>query len=126
MQAFKKFLFQELLFTAIISLAAFILFRTLLSEYYISVFWLLLGIIAFLTAIFHYSVLQIQEKLASRFTHRFMMFTGVKMIIYLAFITTYAFMFPEKAKVFLLAFLALYLLYTVFEVILIIRFLKKK
>lgn len=125
MHAFKQFLFLEALFTAILSIIAYILYSTILSEYYVSVFWLLLGLIAILTAIFHYSVVQIQEKQPSRFSTRFMMVTGIKMMVYLIFITGYAFMYPENATNFLISFLILYLLYTIFEVVLVVRFFKK-
>lgn len=126
MQAFKRFLLLEVLFTAFVSLGAYIIFSTVLSEYYVSIFWMLLGLIAILTAIFHYSIVQIQEKQPARFATRFMMVTGLKMMIYLVVITAYAFLNPDKAKTFLISFLILYLVYTVFEVILIVRYLKKR
>jgi hypothetical protein len=125
MQAFKKFLFLEILFTAVLSLVAYILFTTLLSEYYLPVFWILLGLIATLTAIFHYSIVQVQENQPARFSTRFMMITGIKMMVYLIFITAYAFMNPENAAKFLISFLVLYLLYTILEVVLVVRYFKR-
>jgi hypothetical protein len=126
MQAFKRFLLLEVLFTAFVSLGAYVIFSTIFSEYYLSVFWILLGLVAILTAVFHYSIVQIQEKQPVKFATRFMMVTGIKMMIYLVFITSYAFLNPDKAKAFLISFLILYLLYTVFEVILIVRYLKRR
>jgi len=126
MKAFKQFLITEILFTVALSLIAYLVFSTFLSNYYLSVFWILLGLISFLTAIFHYSILQIQQKQPSRFATRFMMVTGIKMMVYLVFITSYAFIFPEKATRFLVSFLVLYLLYTIFEVFLIVRYFKKQ
>lgn len=126
MQAFKRFILGELLFTALVALAAYIVFFTFLPQYYLGVFWVLLAIIAILTAIFHYSIIQVQEKQPGQFATRFMMVTGIKMMIYLAFITSYAFMNPEKAARFLISFLILYLLYTLFEVFSVIRYLKKR
>lgn len=124
MQAFKRFLFREILFTAALSLGAYVLFSTVLSEYYLPVFWILLVLIATLTAIFHYSIVQIQEKQPARFSTRFMMITGIKMMVYLVGITAYAFIYPENAAKFLISFLTLYLLYTIFEVVLIVRYFK--
>ncbi len=126
MQALKRFLISELLFTLLIAVIAYLLFNTILVEYYLPVFWVLLGIIALLTGVFHYSVVQIQENKSSKFSQKFMMVTGIKMMIYLVFITSYSFMNPEKATSFLISFFVLYLLYTVFEVFLIVRYLKKK
>ncbi len=126
MQDFKRFLLRELLFTISIAGIAFLLFGSLLADYYLPIFWIMLGVIALLTGIFHYSLIQIQENKSSRFSQRFMMISGIKMMIYLVFITSYAFMNPEKATSFLISFFILYLLYTVFEVILSVRYLKKK
>ncbi len=126
MQAFKRFLLGELLFTAIVALVAYIVFFSFLPQYYLGVFWVLLTLIAMLTAIFHYSIVQVQEKQPGKFATRFIMVTGIKMMIYLVFITSYAFMNPEKAARFLISFLILYLLYTLFEVFSIVRYLKKR
>lgn len=126
MNVFKKFIFSEIIFTVIVAAIALLLFKTVLSAFYLPVFWFLIGIIALLTAIFHYSIIQIQDKGASKFANRFMMVSGIKMMIYLAIITSYSFLFPEKAKVFLITFFILYILYTFFEISLILRYLKRK
>ena len=126
MRAFRNFVFREFVFAAILGLIAFVLFQTILKEYYLPVFWILFGIITVFTAGFHYSVLLVSEKETSKFTSKFMMVSGIKMIIYLIIIVYYAFSFPEKASIFLISFFILYLLYTVFEVLLIVNYFKKK
>ena len=126
MRAFRNFVLREFVFAAILGLTAFFLFQTVLKDYYLPVFWILFGIITVFTAGFHYSVLQVSEKETSKFSSKFMMVSGIKMIIYLVIIVFYAFSFPEKAKIFLISFFVLYLLYTVFEVILIVNYFNKK
>jgi len=126
MNAFRKFLIRELIFALIIAIISYVLFQTVLKEYYLPVFWLLFGIITIFTAVFHLSVLQVSDKSSAKFSSKFMMVSGIKMIVYLMLIVYYAFSFPEKAKTFLISFFILYLLYTVFEVFLIVRYLKKK
>lgn len=126
MQNFKKFFFKELVFTISVGIIAFILFNTILKTYYLPIFWILLATIAILTGILHHSILQISEKETSKFTSRFMMVTGIKMMIYLVFITSFVFLYPSQAKIFLISFFILYLLYTIFEVVLIVLYLKKK
>ena len=126
MRAFRNFVFRELIFAATLGLIALVLFQTVLKEYYLPVFWILFGIITVFTAVFHYSVLRVSEKETSKFTPKFMMVSGIKMIIYLVIIVYYAFSFPEKARIFLISFFVLYLLYTVFEVLLIVNYFKKK
>ncbi len=126
MRAFRNFIIREFVFSAILGLIAFVLFQTILKEYYLPVFWILFGIITVFTAVFHYSVLLVSEKETSKFTSKFMIVSGIKMIIYLIIIVYYAFSFPDKARIFLISFFVLYLLYTVFEVILIVNYFKKK
>lgn len=124
MKAFKKFIITELVFTSSISILAFVLFQTVLREYYIPVFWMQLGFIAILTGIMHYSILQINEKGAAKFSTKFMTLSGVKMMLYLVLITAYVFLYTSTAKFFLISFFILYALYTAFEVILIVKYLK--
>jgi hypothetical protein len=126
MNAFRKFLIRELIFALILATIAYVLFQTVLKEYYLPVFWLLFGIISMFTAVFHLSVLQVSDKSTAKFSSKFMMVSGIKMMIYLALIVFYAFSFPDKAKIFLISFFILYMLYTVFEVLLIVNFFKKK
>lgn len=122
----KKFLWWELLLTISIGFISLVLFQTVLKNYYFPAFWVLLGVITILTGLFHYSLIHVNEKKSSKFSSRFMMVTGLKMMIYLVFITTYALLNPQKAKIFLISFFILYLVYTVFEVFLIVRYFKKK
>jgi len=126
MQAFKKFIIKELVFTGSIGLIAFVLFKTVMNQFYAPVFWLLLGIISVLTGILHYSILQTGEKTTAKFATKFMAISGIKMMIYLVLITGYVFIYPLTAKFFLISFLILYFLYTSFEVILIVKYLKLK
>jgi len=124
MKAFKTFLIRELILTALVSCIALIVFKTSLKEYYLPIFWGILALVAILSALFHYSVIQVKEKGVTKFSSRFMMVSGVKMIIYLVLIVSYVFSHPENATSFLISFFVLYLIYTVFEVILIVRYLK--
>ena len=83
MHVFRKFVFREFVFAAVLGLIVFVLFQTVLKEYYLPVFWVLLATIAVLTGFLHYSILQVSQKEVSKFTSRFMMVMGMKMMIYL-------------------------------------------
>jgi len=124
MQAFKKFIIKELVFTSSIAIIALFLFQTTLKEYYLPVFWILLGVIALFTGITHFSILQIHDKSAVKFSTKFMTLSGVKMMLYLVVITSYVFLNTSKAKFFLISFFIIYFLYTSFEVFQIVRYLK--
>jgi len=126
MKAFSKFLIKEAILTGFIGIVAFILFQTVLKDYYHAVFWLNLIIIAVLTGILHFSVLKSSDKEHTQFSTRFMSVAGIKMLIYLIFIVVYALFNPGHAKFFLITFLILYFIYSIFEVLLIINFFNKK
>lgn len=126
MQALKKFIIREIVFATILGIVAYVLFQTILKEHYLPVFWILFCLISLFTAIFHLSIIQASNKEFSKFSSKFMMFAGIKMIIYLFIIVFYAFLFPDKAKFFLISFFILYMFFTAFEVIHIVGYFKKK
>jgi hypothetical protein len=126
MKAFKNFLIKEIILTVFLGLIALILFQTVLSSYYHPVFWLNLFIIAVLTGILHFSILKFSTEKHSRFLSRFMMISGIKMMIYLVFIVLFALFNPDYAKFFLITFLILYFIYTFFEVWLVLKIFKQK
>ena len=126
MKAFSKFLIKEAILTGFIGIVAFVLFQTVLKDYYHSVFWLNLIIITVLTGVFHFSVLKSSDKEHTQFSARFMSVAGIKMLIYLIFIVVYALFNPGHAKFFLITFLILYFIYSFFEVFLMIKIFNKK
>ncbi|HAN18900.1 MAG: hypothetical protein A2X13_12110 [Bacteroidetes bacterium GWC2_33_15] len=126
MQVLGKFIIKSIVYTILIFIVSFILFQTVLKSYYLPAFWFLLLFIAGLTIAFHTFLIRISEKELSKFSSNFILISGVKMMIYLVFIIGYSFLNPKHAVIFLISFLVLYVLYTVFEVILIIAFLKRK
>ena len=125
MQMFKKFLFREIAFTIFIAIIAMILFQTVLERYYLPVFWILLAMISILTGALHYSNIRASAQNASKFASGFLLATGIKMMIYLILITSYVLLNPEKASVFLISFFILYILYTIFEVLSILKHIRK-
>jgi hypothetical protein len=124
MQQIQKILIKNVLFTAAIAIVSFILFKTIFSEYSIPVFWVLLLILALATAIIHLVLLKLTDLNISKFFSRFFLVTGIKMIFLLVFIVAYSFLHPKQAVPFLISFLSLYLVFTVFEVLIIIPFFK--
>lgn len=125
MKIYSRFLLKLAILAAVIALIAFVLMQTSYSNFIIPVFWYMLVGMVFLTALMHYSILQINEKSTSNFSSRFMMISGIKMIAYLIFITIYVFSFTSQAKVFLISFFILYFIFTLFEVFQIVIYLKR-
>ncbi len=125
-KALRNFLIKEGILTVSLGFIALILFRTVLATYYHPVFWLNLFVIAVLTGILHFSVLKSRDKEHARFSAQFISISGIKMMVYLVFIVLYAILNPEHAKFFLITFLILYFIYTLFEVILALKIFNKK
>jgi len=125
MQQLQKILIKNALFTSAIALISFVLFRTIFSEYNIPVFWVLLLVLALTTAIIHIVLLKLTDSSSSAFFSRFFLVTGIKMIFLLTFIVAYSFLHPTQAVPFLISFLSLYFVFTVFEVLIIIPFFRK-
>lgn len=126
MQTIPRILIKNLIFSASLALISYILFKTVLTSFALPVFWALLIIFALITVFVHLILIKLTNLNASKFFTRFFLITGIKMIFLLAFIIIYSFLYPHQAVTFLISFLALYLLYSVFEVIVIIPFFKGK
>jgi len=77
------------------------------------------------TFLIHYILVTVSEKDPKRFVGYFMGLTAVKLFGYLIIITVYALIKKEAALGFTLWFLVLYLLYSGFEVVMLLKYLKK-
>ena len=126
MQNISNFLLKNVIFTALIAIISIFLFKTILVNFYLPIFWFLLFGISVVTGIIHFVLIKLAQMDQAKFSNKFILLTGVKMIVFLAFITGYSFLNPGKAVIFLVSFLSLYLIYSFFEVILLVSFFKKK
>jgi hypothetical protein len=77
------------------------------------------------TALIHYVLIKVDEKEPKRFVGYFMGITAIKLFGYLIIITVFALLKKEAALGFTLWFLVLYLLYSGFEVVMLMKHLKK-
>ncbi len=126
MQPIGKILIKNAGFTLIIAVISMTLFKTVFSDYYLPVFWIILFGMALFTAILHIILVKLTSYNISKFSSRFILITGIKMILFLAIIVSYSFLNTNKAVPFLISFLILYILFTTFEVVLILPFFKNQ
>lgn len=77
------------------------------------------------TAFIHYILVKVSEKDPKRFVGYFMGITAIKLFGYLIIIVIYALLKREAALGFTLWFLVLYLLYSGFEVVMLLKHFKK-
>ncbi len=126
MLTFSGFLKSLLLFSALIYLAGFIIFSTVLSDHYLPVFHLL---------VFYFTLLSIAGRLVigktnmqkpGEFNMRYFLVRWTKVLLHIAFIVVYLFINRENILAFVLTFMCGYILYSIFDVYSLNFYLKKK
>lgn len=119
---FKRILF----FSLVILLISTLLFVFVLKPYFLAAY-IVLFLINLIISIIAYSIItkNIHQK-SSNFTKKFISATGIKFIVYLFIYTTYILLYKENAIPFTIAFFALYLAFSVFEITEILKFFKNK
>ncbi len=102
------------------------IFFLVFPQYYLPIMPVLLIYIALLTFGVFYTVLKGLEKNTTRsFNTYFTGANGVKLLLFILFLTVYLFVNAEKALTFSISFLVLYIVYTIFEVRQLVRIVKK-
>ena len=121
----RKFILKICILTFIIAAFSIVLFSTLLRDYYFKTFPLVVVLIAVVTTIGHLWVIRASNQNTLKFTTAFMGSTTLKLIIYLFFMLISLWIDHSQTISFVLTFILLYILFTVFEVLEILRHIKK-
>jgi len=93
--------------------------------FYMPVFPFQALLIAAVTAIGHLWIIRASEQNTIKFTTAFMGSATLKLMVYLFFMLIYLWNDHSNAISFVLTFMILYLIFTVFEVMEVLRFIKK-
>ncbi len=80
---------------------------------------------ASVTLAYHLYMLRVMKRAIRKFTIRFMAATGLKMLFYMIMAGLYLLLFPAQPVPFLLTFFILYLLYTTFEVTVLVYLIRR-
>jgi len=119
--AFKKFLFNLLIFSLILVLLtvllSFIMPEGILSGWIPYLFILFIVV----TAGVYFMTMKMAERSARSFVTGFMAATFIKLFLYFAIIIIYALFVKVEVISFVLTFFIMYLMYTIFEVIMVVR-----
>jgi len=108
-----------------ISGMAILLYQSVLKGYYLSIFPLQFAVVILVTVISHLRLMNSVEQNARRFSTTFLSVMSAKLFIYLFFILICLLVDRSKAINFVVTFLLLYLIFTIFEVIEISNYFKK-
>jgi hypothetical protein len=109
-------------FSIVVVILSFVVSR-LLPKYYLSPALPYIILFFFIvTSIFHFIVLKSSEKKTSNFIRGFMLGTVIKLSIYFSALLIYVLIINKYDAIpFILSFFIYYLIYTIFEIILILR-----
>lgn len=122
----KRFFLKKALYFSLVLIGiSLLLYDTLLKEFYLKAFPLQFGIVALMTVFSHLKLMNASERNPRKFSTTYLSIMSVRLLIYLVFILVCLLIDRTNAVNFVVTFLALYLAFTIFEVIEISNFLKK-
>jgi hypothetical protein len=125
MLSFKSFYIKLAIFS-FFTFLILLLWRNYAADRFQSDFMYALWIFfVLITMIIHVFLVKVAEKDPKRFVGYYMGITAIKLFGYLTIITLYALLKREAALGFTLWFLVLYLLYSGFEVVMLLKHFKK-
>jgi hypothetical protein len=122
----KSFFAKSSFLTLLVFILGAILYSTLLKPYYLDILPVIVILFYLVTNLVHAYLLKISVNSGSRFTSYYLATSFSKMFFYLAVTIIYVFINKEEAKIFLINFLLLYVLYTSIEVVEISKVVRQK
>ena len=120
-----RFSIQGFIIAVILYILGLAAFKNWFPDKYFSGFSGVIILVFGVTVFFHSILIKAAAKQNMAFINKFLAFTGFKLLMYLFFIIGYIFLIGTPPVSFLLTFLLSYLVFTVFEVVSILEFLKK-
>ena len=87
--------------------------------------WLIWAFFIIVTALIHIVLVRSAEQSPRKFITNFMAVSGAKLFVYLMVIVIYALLKGKAALGFVILFLVLYFLYSIFEVVTLLKHFKK-
>ena len=121
-----RFFLQLSVLTIIIGIVGTAFFLTVLKEYYLPIFPVLLIFFALMTASFHVILTRTLEKKPNSFSIVFMGLSAGKLFLMLLLIVVYLILRRETVISFLAGTFMLYMVFTFFEVKTLLRLVKGK
>ncbi len=122
---FKKFAIMAFVFAFLLVAIGYIVFFIIKPELFNLAMPIMLLYVLAITLLSHNKMLKSLEKRAMVFVNIFMMFTGIKLLSYLVFITIVALITTKNLIPFVASFFVVYLVFTIFETNSILKYSKK-
>ena len=122
----KRFFIRICVLFLIICVISQVLFSSIFETYIFPGRIICIGFIWMLTCVSYYWLMTTVHNKPKAFNRVFMVQTTVKLLLYLACLTIYLLIFRQYAIPFIVHFLVVYLVFAVFEVLSILKFIKNK
>ena len=117
----KKFIINIAVISIVLSLTGWLIFSQFIPQYYLPVFPFLLVFFVLTAIAIHAYQLQLAKKDMAKFTRSNMIITFLKLFLYSAVASVYIAIDQQNAKVFVVCFILLYVVFTVFEVLSVLK-----
>jgi hypothetical protein len=117
----KKYIKNLLFVILIIALISWLLFAKFIPQYYLQVFPFVVLFYAVISILIYAYQLLLASKDMGKFSRSIMLVTFLKLILYSAVAILYMVIDRENAKIFVVYFMFLYIVFTVFEVFSLLR-----
>jgi hypothetical protein len=112
----KKFIKNITVISIVLILTGWLIFSQFIPQYYLPVFPFLLVFFVVIAVAIHAYQLQLAKNNMAKFTRSNMLITFLKLFLYSAVAIIYIAVDTKNAKVFVICFLLLYVVFTIFEV----------
>lgn len=122
----KKIIFGLIVISLIIFVLGLVLFKTILDGMYFWFFPFLILFFLIVNAAFFAFFYKSLRKPPAGFIHAFMASIGMKLVLYLILILTYVLTSPKTALVFIITLAVAYILYTSYDLWVMLALLKQK
>ena len=121
----RKFIINSIILTVIIALTGLLIFTTFLARYYLPVFPILLLFFLLINVIIHSLLVFSSGKKKIKFETAYTLSFFIKFLGCIIFMIIYIKTHKENSVIFVAGLFFLYVIYTSFEIISIISFLKR-
>ena len=125
-ESVRKFIFQLLILTLLLTCLGYGLYTFVLPESYFPLFPIIPAFLFIVTLLVHVYQVRASAGDSRKFTSKYLGAMGLKILIYLCFIIIFLLVVDSSVVPFLISFLVMYIAFTIFEVISILNSLKNK
>ena len=121
----RTFIVKIIILTVVLGTISSLVFSFLLKDHYFDTFPFMLLVFPIVSVITHIQLLKASEKSLARFNVAFMLSFMIKLFVYVGLAATIIALETENKASFVISFLLMYVVYTVFDIKMVLDDMKK-